>query len=242
LRPIKDLTGKKFHRLTVIKKVEDDKKEIHWVCLCDCGNKKVIRGNSLKSGNTKSCGCYNSEVHRGIAKKNFKKIWEPIDQGSYYDIPLSKETFSKVDKEDYDKIKEYKWYYNRKTGYAYSGGVNQSSGENSRKKLSRFIMGINSPIIQIDHINGDRLDNRKANLRIATNEENCSNSFIRIDNTSGHRGVSFDRARNKWFAEIVKGKKRHRKRFIDKKDAIQWYKKMAIELFDEFCSLSKYER
>ena len=52
-----DLTGLKFGRLTVLEYAGDHK----WDCLCECGNKKTVNGGDLKSGSTKSCGCYKKE-------------------------------------------------------------------------------------------------------------------------------------------------------------------------------------
>ena len=67
---INDLTGKKFGKLTVIKYYGSNKyKRALWLCKCDCGNIKVIVGNSLISGLTISCGCYNKES----ASKRFTK-------------------------------------------------------------------------------------------------------------------------------------------------------------------------
>ena len=58
-----DMTGRKFGRLTVVKRVEKPKgsesKEAFWLCQCDCGNTKIIAGYYLRSGTSKSCGCYN---------------------------------------------------------------------------------------------------------------------------------------------------------------------------------------
>lgn len=51
-----DLTGKKFSMLEVLEK-DCSKNRVHYFCLCDCGNKKSVRADSLKNGNTKSCGC-----------------------------------------------------------------------------------------------------------------------------------------------------------------------------------------
>ena len=57
-----DLTGQRFGRLTVIERRGSDKnKKALWLCKCECGNEVVVRGVSLTNGNTKSCGCYNSE-------------------------------------------------------------------------------------------------------------------------------------------------------------------------------------
>ena len=55
---------------------------------------------------------------------------------------------------------------------------------------------------EIDHINGDRLDNRIANLRAVSRSENCKNLSMRSDNTSGHTGIDFVKKRNKWRARI----------------------------------------
>ncbi|MGR6911783.1 hypothetical protein RCJ96_22895 [Bacillus sp. BSL6] len=66
----KDLTGKKFNRLTVIKKFGLNKhKKITWLCCCDCGTKKVVLGASLVNGQTKSCGCLQKEK---VTNRNYK--------------------------------------------------------------------------------------------------------------------------------------------------------------------------
>jgi hypothetical protein len=59
-----DLTGKKFGRLTVIKRDTsvDSKKGAFWLCRCDCGNEKSISSNALRNGATQSCGCLNKEI------------------------------------------------------------------------------------------------------------------------------------------------------------------------------------
>ena len=55
-----DLTGQKFGKLTVIEKSDKkdtNKQHAYWLCLCECGNKVIVNSNSLRSGNTRSCGC-----------------------------------------------------------------------------------------------------------------------------------------------------------------------------------------
>lgn len=52
-----NLIGKRFNSLTVISRVIDEKDHVKWLCKCDCGNEIVVRGDSLKSNHTKSCGC-----------------------------------------------------------------------------------------------------------------------------------------------------------------------------------------
>ena len=60
-KPI-DLTGKQFGKLVVLNEAGRDKhQQVLWLCKCECGNTKVIRGNELKKGDTKSCGCFRKE-------------------------------------------------------------------------------------------------------------------------------------------------------------------------------------
>lgn len=58
-----DITGQKFNRLKVIKRYGySTDKHITWLCECECGNKAIVTGKQLRSGQTKSCGCYNKEL------------------------------------------------------------------------------------------------------------------------------------------------------------------------------------
>jgi hypothetical protein len=67
--------------------------------------------------------------------------------------------------------------------------------------LHRFIMNIPKEM-EVDHINGDTLDNRKVNLRVCTKSENNCNRKINQNNTSGYKGVSYKMSRHKWCAKI----------------------------------------
>lgn len=65
-----ELTGKQFDKLIVIEFDHVDKhRQSHWKCECECGNEKIISGNSLTQGNTKSCGCL-AKFPEGIAARN----------------------------------------------------------------------------------------------------------------------------------------------------------------------------
>lgn len=72
-RPIKDLSGKKFNSLTVIK--DSGKRapggNVYWLCKCICGKEKAVLDRNFKSGNVKSCGCLRSEIYSRNAKKRF---------------------------------------------------------------------------------------------------------------------------------------------------------------------------
>jgi hypothetical protein len=80
----------------------------------------------------------------------------------------------------------------------------------------------------IDHIDGNRANNKWLNLREATNSENCMNSAKRAKGTSGYKGVCWDKARNKWMASaMINRKTYHLGRFDDAKEAYEAYKKFA---------------
>lgn len=72
----KDLTGQRFGRLTVVGRADDQKGA--WKCRCDCGNETMARANSLLSGNTRSCGCLQSErrraAYRDLAGQRFGRL------------------------------------------------------------------------------------------------------------------------------------------------------------------------
>lgn len=66
----KDETGNIYHYLTVIDKAPSINGRAYWWCRCRCGNEFAVRGHSLRSGNTLSCGCYHKEKVREISLKN----------------------------------------------------------------------------------------------------------------------------------------------------------------------------
>ena len=64
-RPCIDMTGKKIYFLTVLEKAPSQKTGgARWLCQCDCGNQKIIRGGDLRSGRVFSCGCYNKQINK----------------------------------------------------------------------------------------------------------------------------------------------------------------------------------
>src|SRR5215471_1520917 len=81
-----DLTGKRFGRLTVIERSAFQSSPIHpeWLCQCDCGNETLVRGQHLRNGNTKSCGCLKDEKTglrrrtHGATTTRHAKIWYGI--------------------------------------------------------------------------------------------------------------------------------------------------------------------
>lgn len=61
-----DLTGMRFGRLKALYRIEDDRKETYWLCRCDCGNQIAVSLTSLRSGNTRSCGCLHKDYLKNM--------------------------------------------------------------------------------------------------------------------------------------------------------------------------------
>ena len=86
-----DLTGQKFHRLTVLGRSEitTSRGRPKWVCQCDCGSIIDVAGDDLKSGNTKSCGCWNIESARnrrlkhGLKHTRLYYVWCAMKERCY---------------------------------------------------------------------------------------------------------------------------------------------------------------
>ena len=115
-------------------------------------------------------------------------------------IPLSGEVgagkFIIVDDQDYDYLSQQKWHWSH--GYAIQN-IYIPGGNRARKKLyiHHLILVTNG---MIDHINGDKLDNRRSNLRECTFSQNVGNTGLRKNNKSGFKGVHWSKKDKKWRA------------------------------------------
>lgn len=225
-----DLTGKKFGRLTALKRVEDyvspkGNRETRWLCKCDCGNNIIVLRNSLTSNNTKSCGCLNTE--KRIARCKLSKKYNTYDLTGEYGIGYtSKGEEFYFDLEDYDKIKNYCWIINN--GYVVCS--------NENILMHRLIMGHPYNMV-IDHIHGEktRNDNRKFNLRICEQQENIMNCRTSKNNKSGVTGVSWHKRSNRWCAYImINYKKIHLGCFDSFEDAVKARKNAENKYFGEY--------
>jgi hypothetical protein len=99
------------------------------------------------------------------------------------------------------------------------------------QKLHQFLTGW--PMT--DHINGDGLDNRRANLRPANDAQNAANSRRRQDNTSGFKGVTWHKWKRRWYARIkCDGQKIDLGYFATPEAAARAYDAAAVELFGEY--------
>ncbi len=141
---------------------------------------------------------------------------------------------TKIDIDDIDKVKEIKWSLdNHKYVSAKCRDI----------KLYLHRILLEQPENHyVDHINRDRLDNRKSNLRIVRPTQNGMNKGRQSNNTSGYVGVSCDKSRNKWEAYIkIFKKKKHLGRYDDIKDAIMARKNAEQLYFGEYMCLNPNE-
>jgi hypothetical protein len=99
---------------------------------------------------------------------------------------------------------------------------------------------LNAPVgLEVDHINGDGLDNRRSNLRLATREGNQRNRAARRDNTSGLKGVSLHVSTGKWQARIrTGGEQVYLGVFTTPEAAHEAYAEAAIRLHGKFARIT----
>ena len=152
-------------------------------------------------------------------------------------IALTKRRRAVVDPEDYEEQSRHKWYALRgdKTSIPRYYACRKKNGR--RVFMHREIMNC-PPGMEVDHINGDTLDNRRANLRICTHADNLYNRKPRIA-TSSYKGVCFHKLAKKWRSQIsYKYKKHHIGFFKHQVRAAKAYDDRAKELFGEFARLN----
>lgn len=147
-------------------------------------------------------------------------------------IPVG-DKFAFVDDEDFELLNSYSWWLH--DGYARSNTYGSYVRmHNLLKKCSKGL--------ELDHINGNRLDNRKSNLRECTRSQNCQNRIARPNTSSQYKGVSLVRKLGKWKAEICPPNNNRRNLYLglftDEETAARAYDQKAVELFGEFAKLN----
>lgn len=148
-------------------------------------------------------------------------------------IKLTRGRFALVDNEDFGWLSDFRWYFkihHHSQGYAARTDV--VTGTRILISMHRLIMKVTDSKVQIDHRNGNKLDNRRSNLRICNGSENNANKPSR--SKSGYKGVSL--SGNKWRANIDSD---HIGSFNTKEAAAIAYNKAAAKRFGEFAFLNQ---
>lgn len=175
---------------------------------------------------------------RGKYQKDRPILIQPEDHTIRH-IPLTRGLFTIVDAENYDELMKYNWYSlwapASKSFYA-ARSVRISSTQSVAILMHRQLLGLNpeDPLVG-DHENRIKLDNRIRNLRITNEIGNACNQGLRKDNTSGVKGVCWNRFRMKWHATIQYNKKKmHIMLSDDFGEACLARREKAKELHGEF--------
>lgn len=215
---IKDLSGKRFGKLLVLSFKNRDSSGTWWNCRCDCGNLNSKLTGELTRRNrkgTKSCGC--------LSPGNKRNDYRIEGDTTYLKMKNNYECI--IDTEDLEKIKIYNWNYNN-TYYVIA------TKRKTYIAIHRLIMDFPK---EIDHINGNKFDNRKCNLRIVTRQQNIFNSIKRKNNRSGFKGISFDKESGKYKVVItISGKRHDFGRYKTPEEAGEVYKKASLKLHKEY--------
>ena len=140
-----------------------------------------------------------------------------------------------VDDENYEWLNQYKWTLNAK----YANTKIKINNKRKSKYIHRLIM--NEPEnMQIDHIDGNGLNNQKNNLRIVTQSQNQMNKISAKNSSSQYKGVCFVKSRNKWLSSICINKRNYNLgNFKNEEDAARAYNEAAQKYFGEYAHLNE---
>lgn len=163
-----------------------------------------------------------------------------IPEQSYREIILTNGMVTLVDTRDFEFLNQWHWYalWNERSKRWAVQRCASSSGVRQSVYMHRVIMGLErGDPLHVDHINHNPLDNRRANLRIATRSQNSANSRTNTRNICGLKGVETRLCGSRFIyrASVVANKIRHRSRWLaTPEEAHAAYCEMAKQLHGEF--------
>jgi hypothetical protein len=161
-------------------------------------------------------------------------------EGNIAYVPLTRGYEAIIDAADIQIVSSTLWQavLDRNTIYASRSKNSCHSKRDETTLMHRLIMSAPKGLL-VDHINRNGLDNRRTNLRIATNSENLQNQKRRADNSSGVKGVTWKSDRNTWRAQIRVGERRiHLGYFTEVDEAAKAYRNASIHYHGEFGRVS----
>lgn len=200
-----DISGQRFSRLIVVKRTNGK-----WECKCDCGKTAYASGPNIRSGRQRSCGCLDSErklIH-GKSNSTEYQSWKAMKNRCY------RKSFKQYADYGGRGIRVCERWVNSFENFL------ADMGEKPSEKHTLDRIDINS-------------DYEPSNCRWVDYSEQIINQRLRHDNTSGHKGVSWDKTFNKWHAYISPGHKQkriHLGYFDDLEQAIQARKEAESKL------------
>jgi len=155
------------------------------------------------------------------------------------EIPLTQGKFALIDDEDFNILSVWKWHLNN--GYASSTASaaeqrSAGSGKVIRISMHRVLAGLSYDDVRVvDHIDGNKLNNQRANLRVCSNSQNLQNRGAQANNSSGFKGVTWNKRDRRWHARISVGpKNKHLGTFRSAAEAGEAYRAAALLFHGEF--------
>ena len=174
--------GSKWGNLTVLKKLERDKSGHRFLeCKCDCGNVIKVRSSQLRSGDSKTC--------RKCPPTNTYEFKDGIVTGK-----CAGGSVFIIDSSDFETLRNYQWCNSK--GYIVTT-INKRT-----VFMHKFLFRLQRSKTIVDHINGNKSDNRRSNLRMVTSSQNNQNQHCGGRGKIKYRGVDVHTQNNKYRARI----------------------------------------
>ena len=236
-----NLTGVRFGMLIVKERAYiNEHRQSVWTCVCDCGREVSRSIVALRPNVAFSCGC---TKRRPALDKRMALADEANtgrNDGSRL-VPLTRGHFAIVDEPDFGAIMANVWHAAEGTSGIWYAERSQSLGRRRYVCLSMHREVIAAPIgLVVDHVNGNGLDNRRSNLRLASVAQNAANKFNSPNQRAGRaKGVTWNRSAGRWQAAIGHaGKVHYIGLFGSEEEASSAYDAEASRRFGEFANLN----